>query len=85
VAARYGVRPGDITGAGRARQIARARQTALLLGRRLTGHSLVALGGMVGGRDHSTVLYGIRQAEERCEQDAEYARDIADIAREIRT
>ncbi len=85
VASRYGVRPGDITGSGRAKQIARARQAALLLGRRLTGHSLVALGGMVGGRDHSTVLYGIRQAEERCEQDPDYAREIADIARDIRT
>jgi len=84
VATHYGVRPGDITGAGRARQVARARQAALLLGRRLTGHSLVALGGMVGGRDHSTVLYGIRQAEERSEADPLYAREIADIMRKIR-
>ena len=83
VATRYGVRPGDITGAGRTRQVARARQAALLLGRRLTGHGLVALGGMVGGRDHSTVLYGIRQAEERAAEDAEFARELADITREV--
>ncbi|MBN8527218.1 MAG: AAA family ATPase [Planctomycetes bacterium] len=84
VASRYGVRPGDITGAGRARQIARARQAALLLGRRLTGHSLVALGGMVGGRDHSTVLYGIGQAEQRLAEDPDFAKDIAEITREVR-
>lgn len=83
VAARYGVRPGDITGAGRVRQVARARQAALLLGRRLTGHGLVALGGMVGGRDHSTVLYGIRQAEERAAEDADFARELAEITREV--
>lgn len=84
VALRYGVRPGDITGAGRTRQVARARQAALLLGRRLTGHSLVALGGMVGGRDHSTVLYGIHQAELRQAEDAEFAREIGEITREVR-
>ncbi len=83
VALRYGVRPGDITGAGRARQVARARQAALLLGRRLTGHGLVALGGMVGGRDHSTVMYGIRQAEGRAAEDAEFARELAEITREV--
>ena len=60
------MRAGDIAGKRRHhRRGALARQTALLLGRRLTGHSLEALGGMVGGRDHSTVLYLIRQAEER--------------------
>lgn len=79
VAQRYGVRANEITGAGRTRQVARARQAALLLARRLTGYSLEALGNMVGGRDHSTVLYGIRQAEERSAQDPEFAREIADL------
>jgi chromosomal replication initiator protein len=83
VAVRYGVRPGDITGAGRARHVARARQVALLLGRRLTGHGLVALGGMVGGRDHSTVLYGIHQAEARAAADADFVRELAEITREV--
>jgi chromosomal replication initiator protein len=83
VAVRYGVRPGDITGVGRMRQATRARQTALLLGRRLTGHGLVALGGMVGGRDHSTVLYGIHQAEARAAADADFARELAEITREV--
>jgi chromosomal replication initiator protein len=85
VAQRYGVRPGDITGAGRMRQVARARQAALLLGRRLTGHSLVALGGMVGGRDHSTVLYGIHQAEQRLAEDSDFAREMAEITRDVRS
>jgi chromosomal replication initiator protein len=81
VAERYGVRPGDITGVGRTRQVARARQTALMLGRRLTSHSLVALGGMVGGRDHSTVLYAIGQAEERLLSDPQFAREVAELTR----
>jgi chromosomal replication initiator protein len=83
VAERYEVRANEITGAGRTRQVARARQAALLMGRRLTSHSLEALGNMVGGRDHSTVMYGIRQAEERAAADPEFARDIELLTRQV--
>jgi chromosomal replication initiator protein len=85
VADRFGLRPGDIAGKRRHRQIAQARQMALLLGRRLTGHSLVALGGMVGGRDHSTVLYGIRQAEERLKHDPQLSRELAELTQQVLT
>lgn len=83
VAERYDLRPGDIAGKRRLRQVAQARQMALLLGRRLTAHSLVALGGMVGGRDHSTVLYSIRQAEERSLREPELAREVAELTQTI--
>ena len=83
VAERYGLRPGDIAGKRRLREVAQARQMALLLGRRLTAHSLVALGGMVGGRDHSTVLYSIRQAEERLVKDPAMVREVAEITQRI--
>ncbi|MDA3960986.1 MAG: DnaA/Hda family protein [Planctomycetota bacterium] len=85
VARRYSIRPGDIAGKRRHRSVAQARQTCLLLGRRLTGHSLEALGGMVGGRDHSTVLYSIRQAEERLNKETEFGQEIAELTQEILT
>lgn len=83
VADRYDLRPGDIAGQRRMKEIARARQVALLLGRRLTGHSLAALGGMVGGRDHSTVLHAVRTAEARAVADSEFAREISELTQEI--
>ncbi|MFW5698454.1 MAG: DnaA ATPase domain-containing protein [Planctomycetota bacterium] len=83
VAQHYAVRPGDIAGKRRHRPVALARQLALLLGRRLTGHSLQALGGMVGGRDHTTVLYNIRQAENRIAADPDYAREVDELAQQI--
>ena len=64
-------------------EVAQARQITLLLGRRLTAHSLVALGGMVGGRDHSTVLYSIRQAEERLTAEPEQQRIIGALTQKI--
>lgn len=83
VADRYDLRPGDIAGKRRLRQVALARQMALLLGRRLTAHSLEALGGMVGGRDHSTVLYSIRQAEERLTEQPELVREVNEMTQKI--
>lgn len=83
VAERYDLRPGDLSSKRRHREVAQARQLALLLGRRLTGHSLDALGGMIGGRDHSTVLYSIRQAEERVAKDKELQRELAEMTQRI--
>jgi len=83
VADRFSLRPGDIAGKRRHRNVAQARQLALLLGRRLTGHSLDALGGMVGGRDHSTVLYGIRQAEERLKADPALAKEMSELTQAV--
>lgn len=83
VAARFDLRAGDIAGKRRHRQVALARQTVLLLCRRLTNHSLDSLGAMVGGRDHSTVLYSIRQAEERAAEDQDYARLLADLSQSL--
>lgn len=77
------LRPGDIIGKRRSRHIAQARQTALLLARRLTSHKLESLGALVGGRDHSTVIYSLRQAEERLDKDPVYARLIRDLTQRI--
>lgn len=77
VALHYNIRPGDIIGKRQTRAITRARQVALMLGRRLTEHKLEALGGMVGGRDHSTVIYSIREAEKRVVTDSTFAKEIS--------
>jgi chromosomal replication initiator protein len=83
VAEHYDLRPSDIAGKRRLREVAQARQMTLLLGRRLTAHSLVALGGMVGGRDHSTVLYSIRQAEERLAAEPDLQRAVGELTQKI--
>jgi chromosomal replication initiator protein len=43
----------------------------------LTPKSLPEIGRRFGGRDHTTVLYGIRQVKRRIETDAEVAADVA--------
>ena len=83
VAEHYDLRPGDLASKRRHREVAQARQIALLLGRRLTGHSLEALGGMIGGRDHSTVLYSIRQAEDRLTKENDLGRVVTELTQKI--
>ena len=57
------LRPADLTGPRRVRQIAYARFTAMAVARRLTTLSLIALGKLFGGRDHTSVMNGLRRVQ----------------------
>ena len=48
----------------RAVAIARPRQIAMYLAKRLTTRSLPEIGRKFGGRDHSTVIHAVRRIEE---------------------
>lgn len=63
----------------RRREIARPRQIAMFLARELTGMSLPGLGLHFGGRDHTTVLYGVRAVEQRLTTDAETRRIVESL------
>jgi chromosomal replication initiator protein len=58
------VKPSDIRGDRRQQGIARARQVAMYVTRKLVGLSYPAIGEKFGGKDHSTVI----NAEQRIEQ-----------------
>ena len=51
----------QLTGAGKARQVAHARQIAMYLCRELTELSLPKIGDEFGGKDHTTVMYADRK------------------------
>lgn len=60
----YGLTMEDLCGEIRTRDIARPRQVAMFLMRELCPHlSLPAIGRLLGGRDHTTVLWGVRRIE----------------------
>jgi len=61
----FQLQPADLTGPSRSRSIAQARAAAMYLARCLSGKSLVAIGRAFGGRDHTTVMHGIRATEQR--------------------
>lgn len=62
-ARRHGLSIADLTGPSRRRSVALARAEAMYLARNLTGRTLEGIGVGFGGRDHTTVLHGIRVIE----------------------
>lgn len=65
VCARYGVTMPVLLSPLRAARIVRARQEGMWLARRYTGMSLPAIARAFGRKDHSTVLWAIRQHSKR--------------------
>ena len=54
-----------VCGSGRSRSLVLARQIMMVVLKNVTGLSLTEIGNFVGGRDHASVLYAIRQIEKQ--------------------
>ncbi|WP_375395233.1 chromosomal replication initiator protein DnaA [uncultured Sphingomonas sp.] len=77
VSQHFDLKPLDLVSARRARAVARPRQIAMYLAKRLTTRSLPEIGRKFGGRDHSTVIHAVRRIEELRDTD----RDVDDAVR----
>jgi len=75
-ARQQGLSAADLVGPSRCRQVSHTRGLAMYLARRLTTQSLQSIGTAFGGRDHTTVLHGIRVTEMRRSLDAGLAAEI---------
>jgi chromosomal replication initiator protein len=69
VAEHFGLRTEDLTGRKRTKEIANARQIAMYLLREENDLSLPAIGDQLGGRDHSTIRYGVERVAEDLDHD----------------
>jgi hypothetical protein len=73
VATSYGVPEGALVSSRRSRAVSVPRFAAFRLCRDLTPLSLPAIGRHFGGRDHTTVMYGLDRADELLAWSAEFA------------
>jgi chromosomal replication initiator protein len=69
VAAFYAVTSEDLLGPDRTKEVALARQVAMYLLREETDASLPAVGEALGGRDHTTIMYGYKKIADMIERD----------------
>jgi len=76
VAEHYNVRLSDLIGPKRLRTIARPRQVAMYLSKQLTPRSLPEIGRRFGGRDHTTIMHGVRKIEELITTDSQLSDDL---------
>lgn len=83
VSEHYNIRLSDMIGPKRLRTIARPRQVAMYLAKQLTPRSLPEIGRSFGGRDHTTVMHGVRRIEELTLQDQQLADDVDMLRRAL--
>lgn len=75
----YGVDLRTLQGRGRSRNIVGPRQVAMYLLREETDASLVDIGALIGGRDHTTVMYGCDKIGEEIITDTRLKQEINSI------
>ena len=76
------VKTADIRGDRRQQDIARARQVAMYLTRRITGLSYPAI-GLKFGKDHSTVIHAEQRIEQLMGDDADFRATVEGLLRRL--
>lgn len=79
VAQFYGVDVRALQGRGRSRNIVVPRQVAMYLLREETESSLVDIGKALGGRDHTTVMYGCEKMNDEINTDSRLRQEVMSI------
>ena len=79
VAKHFGLWLSDLQSPSRRRGVVDARNIAAYIARKNTAQSLQQLGQYLGGRDHTTILHGIRKVEQQLEEDPAQRQVIADL------
>ena len=83
VSAHFEVKQIDLISERRAVAIARPRQIAMYLAKRLTTRSLPEIGRKFGNRDHSTVIHAVKRIEELRGKDVEIDTAVRTLMRTL--
>jgi len=83
VADAFGVTVERILGRDRSRQVALPRQIAMYLLREEANISLPQIGERLGGRDHTTVMYGCDKISDMLETDDRLRRQVIEIKEQL--
>jgi chromosomal replication initiator protein len=83
VSIHFGVQVAALQGRSRSRTIARPRQIAMYLIREETGESLPRIGALLGGRDHTTILYGCERIADLIEKDVDIRRQVTAVRQHL--
>ena len=79
----YNISVPEIVSASRSRELVQPRQVAMYLIRQETDASLPEIGGLLGGRDHTTVIHGVERIKERLENEEQLRRDVMSVREQL--
>ena len=83
VATSWNVRPDALSSKRRTKDVTVPRQVAMYLIKEILDESLVRIGRVFGGRDHSTVIHSIRKVEDQIHRDEEFAARIRELREQL--
>ncbi len=81
----YNVTPANINSRSRKKDFVMARQVSIYLAQKYTKMPASRIGRLVGGRDHSTVIYSCNQVEQRMKIDQKFSSEITSIENSFRS
>lgn len=83
VAEHFGVKPEDITSKKRNSEFVQPRQVVMYLCRELTTSSQVYIGKILGKKDHTTVIHGVKKIEAEMETNEELRNKVDIIIKKL--
>lgn len=75
----------DIVSSKRTKELVYPRQISMYLMKKLTNCSLEYIGNILGGKDHSTILHGIKKIETEINTNDELSHDISVLEKKLST
>ncbi len=73
----------DITGSKRDKEVVVPRQVAMYLMRIELGMSFPKIASSLGGRDHTTIMHGVRKIVSQLQQDRQLGTDVTQLTEEM--
>ena len=83
VSEHYHISVDQMISKNRSSDIAKPRQIAMYLCKNMTSNSLDVIGSLLGGRDHSTIIHGIKKVTEEYESNETVRNTIETIKKKI--
>lgn len=83
VAKFYNISVADMVSPSRNKELVQPRQIAMYLLRQETDASLPEIGGLLGGRDHTTIIHGVERIKDRLETEEQLRRDVMSVREQL--
>ncbi len=83
VAEHFNISTAQMISKNRSSEIAKPRQIAMYLCKNMTSAQLETIGALLGGRDHSTIIHGIKKITEEYQNDENFHHLIETIKKKI--
>lgn len=83
VAEHFGITVDQIMSKSRSNSVAKPRQIVMYLCKTMTDHPLDSIGQLLGGRDHSTISYGVNKIIDDMSADSNFKQTVETIRKKI--